>query len=193
MNVNSEPIIRGLKSDIFEVENPFHICRIQLQKKKSGVKKCLEICAIKGGGRRLMANAILNLHFDYWHTSLILLVVVLMMMEMVLMLFLAGSDSKIGVRMVSCHPRLLPGDASVPIACHLPQVFIDCLMVVAIVMKLMLLAVMMLGLPVLVMLVLVVVEIVSPSCCRLCQPWPALWCLLLPARQEIRLPYCLAI
>ena len=27
----------------------FHICRIQLQKKKSGVKKRLEICAIKGG------------------------------------------------------------------------------------------------------------------------------------------------
>ena len=126
---------------------------------------------------------------------LILLVVVLMTLEMVLMLFLPGSDSKSGARMVSCHPRLLPGDASVPIACHLPQVFIDCLMVVAIVMKLMLLAVMMLGLPVLVMLVLVVVEIVSPSCCRLCQswPWPALWCLLLPARQEIRLPYCLAI
>ena len=116
-----------------------------------------------------------------------------MTLEMVLMLFLPGGDSKSGARMVSCHPRLLPGDASVPIACHLPQVFIDCLMVVAIVMKLMLLAVMMLGLPVLVMLVLVVVEIVSPSCCRLCQPWPALWCLLLPARQEIRLPYCLAI
>ena len=41
-----------------------------MQKKKSGVKKCLEICAIKGGGRRLMANAILNFHFDYWHPSL---------------------------------------------------------------------------------------------------------------------------
>ena len=49
MNVNFEPIIRGLNSDIFEVYYPFHICRIQLQKKKSGVKKCLEICAIKGG------------------------------------------------------------------------------------------------------------------------------------------------
>ena len=46
MNVNFEPIIRGLKSDIFEVLNPFHTCRIRLQKKKSGVKKCLEICAI---------------------------------------------------------------------------------------------------------------------------------------------------
>ena len=45
-----------------------------MQKKKSGVKKCLAICAIKGGGggvRRLMANAILNFHFDYPHTSLI--------------------------------------------------------------------------------------------------------------------------
>ena len=52
-NVNFEPILRGLKSDIFDwdqVSNPFHICRIQLQKKKSGVKKCLEICVIKGGG-----------------------------------------------------------------------------------------------------------------------------------------------
>ena len=26
---------------------------------------------LRGGGRRLMANAILNFHFDYWHTSLI--------------------------------------------------------------------------------------------------------------------------
>ena len=45
-----------------------------MQKKKSGVKKCLEICAIKGGGGgggRLMANAILNFHFDYPHPSLI--------------------------------------------------------------------------------------------------------------------------
>ena len=45
-----------------------------MQKKKSGVKKCLEICAIKGGGagggRRLMANAILDFHFDYPHPSL---------------------------------------------------------------------------------------------------------------------------
>ena len=47
------------------------MCRIQLQKKKSGVKKCLEICAIKGGGvGRLMANAILNFHFDYLKPSL---------------------------------------------------------------------------------------------------------------------------
>ena len=53
MNVNFEPIIRGLKSDIFDwdqVQNPFHICKIQLQKKKSGVKKCLKIMTI-GGGR----------------------------------------------------------------------------------------------------------------------------------------------
>ena len=42
-----------------------------MQKKKSGVKKCLEICAIKGGGvGRLMANAILNFHFDFPHPSL---------------------------------------------------------------------------------------------------------------------------
>ena len=42
-----------------------------MQKKKSGVKKCLEICAIKGGGgRRLMAKTILNFHFDYLTTSL---------------------------------------------------------------------------------------------------------------------------
>ena len=36
-NVNFEPIIRELKIDIFDwdqVLNPFHICRIQLQKKK---------------------------------------------------------------------------------------------------------------------------------------------------------------
>ena len=71
MNVNFEPIIRGLKSDIFEVSNPFHICRIQLQKKKSGVEKCLEILPLRGGGvERLMANAILNFHFDFPHTSL---------------------------------------------------------------------------------------------------------------------------
>ena len=72
MNVNFEAIIRGHKSDIFEVYNPFHICRIQLQKKKSGVKKCLEICAIKGGVGRLMANTILNFHFDYPLPSLMM-------------------------------------------------------------------------------------------------------------------------
>ena len=43
-----------------------------IAKEKSGVKKCLEICAIKGGRGvgRLMANAILNFHFDYPHPSL---------------------------------------------------------------------------------------------------------------------------
>ena len=41
-----------------------------MQKKKSGVKKCLEICVIKGGGRRLMEKSILNFHFDYLHPSL---------------------------------------------------------------------------------------------------------------------------
>ena len=50
MNVNSEPIIRGLKSDIFEVYNPFHICRIQLQKKKSGVKNVWKFVPLRGGG-----------------------------------------------------------------------------------------------------------------------------------------------
>ena len=57
MNVNFEPIIRGLKSDIFEVLNPFHICRNRLQKKKSGVK-----------------NVILNFHFDYLKPSLRLII-----------------------------------------------------------------------------------------------------------------------
>ena len=73
MNVNFEPIIRRLKSDIFEVKNLFHICRILLQKKKSGVKKCLEIMTkmIKVGGfRRLMENTILNFHFDNLTTRL---------------------------------------------------------------------------------------------------------------------------
>ena len=42
-----------------------------MQKKKSGVEKCLEILPLRGGVGRLMANAILNFHFDYWHTSLI--------------------------------------------------------------------------------------------------------------------------
>ena len=43
-----------------------------MQKKKSGVKKCLEILPLKGGGvGRLMANAILNFHFDFPHPSLI--------------------------------------------------------------------------------------------------------------------------
>ena len=46
-----------------------------IAKEKSGAKKCLEICAIRGGGGvgRLMAKTILNFHFDYWHTSLRLL------------------------------------------------------------------------------------------------------------------------
>ena len=42
-----------------------------MQKKKSGVKKCLEILPLRGGGGgRLMVNAILNFHFDFPHTSL---------------------------------------------------------------------------------------------------------------------------
>ena len=39
-----------------------------MQKKKSGVKKCLEIMTMRGeggGGRRLGAKTILNFHFDY--------------------------------------------------------------------------------------------------------------------------------
>ena len=69
MNVNFEPIIRGLKSGIFdwdETDFTLGLCRSQLQKKRSGVKKCLEIMTIRGGrGRRLMEKTILNLHFDY--------------------------------------------------------------------------------------------------------------------------------
>ena len=42
-----------------------------MQKKKSGVKKCLEILPLRGGVGPLMANAILNFHFDYPHPSLI--------------------------------------------------------------------------------------------------------------------------
>ena len=43
-----------------------------MQKKKSGVKKCLEILPLKGWGGvgPLMANAILNFHFDFLHPSL---------------------------------------------------------------------------------------------------------------------------
>ena len=48
MNVNFEPIMRGLKSDIFEVENPFLICRIQLQKKKMG-KNGRKLVPLRGG------------------------------------------------------------------------------------------------------------------------------------------------
>ena len=33
----------------------------------------------------------------------------ILLVVMVLMLFLAGSDSKSGARIVSCHPRLFPG------------------------------------------------------------------------------------
>ena len=43
-----------------------------MQKKKSGVKKCLEILPLRGGGvGRLMENAILNFHFDFLNPSLI--------------------------------------------------------------------------------------------------------------------------
>ena len=47
-----------------------------MQKKKSGVKKCLEIMTIRGGGEggggvgRLMEKTILNFHFDYLNPPL---------------------------------------------------------------------------------------------------------------------------
>ena len=42
------------------------------KEKKSGVKKCLEILPLRGGGvGRLRANAILNFHFDFLTPSLI--------------------------------------------------------------------------------------------------------------------------
>ena len=47
-----------------------------IAKEKEWGKKCLEICAIKGGRGggvgRLMANTILNFYFDYWNPSLTL-------------------------------------------------------------------------------------------------------------------------
>ena len=48
-NINFEPIVRGLKSDIFDrdqVQKPFHICRIQLQKKKVGQKNVWKLCPL---------------------------------------------------------------------------------------------------------------------------------------------------
>ena len=113
----------------------------------------------------------------------VLLIFLIDFFEMVLMLFFPGSNSKNGGRMVSCHPRnCLPS----PSGHLLPRLF-------------------------------------DSSCdggkihgsgdsgvggggdgaCgggdsvsfllpTLPALWPALWCLL-PARQEIRLPYCLAI
>ena len=47
-NVNFEPIIRGLKNDIFD-RDCFIICKIQLQKKKSGVKNVWKLCPLRGG------------------------------------------------------------------------------------------------------------------------------------------------
>ena len=46
--------------------------RIQLQKKKSGVKNVWKFVPLRGGGRAnpLMENAILNFHFDFLTTSL---------------------------------------------------------------------------------------------------------------------------
>ena len=42
-----------------------------IAKEKKWGKKCLEISAIVGGGRRKMAKTILNFHFDYLTQSLI--------------------------------------------------------------------------------------------------------------------------
>ena len=70
MNVNSEPIIRGLKSDIFEGKIRFIYVGFNCKRKKWG-KKMSGNFAIKGGGVGcLMANAILNFHFDYLTPSL---------------------------------------------------------------------------------------------------------------------------
>ena len=48
------------------------ICRIQLQKKKNGVKNVWKLCPLGGGGgvRRLIGKSILNFYFDYLTTSL---------------------------------------------------------------------------------------------------------------------------
>ena len=51
------------------------MCRIQLQKKKSGIKNVWKFVPLKGGEggvRRQMAKTILNFHFDYLTTRLII-------------------------------------------------------------------------------------------------------------------------
>ena len=78
MNANFETNIRGLQSDIFDrdqVQNPFRICSIQLQKKKSGVKNVWKFVPLRGGSRRIVAISILNFHFEYLNPSLILCLV----------------------------------------------------------------------------------------------------------------------
>ena len=40
-----------------------------MQKKKSGVKKCLEICAIKGGGAGRTPNGKYHLKFPFWSSA----------------------------------------------------------------------------------------------------------------------------
>ena len=48
-----------------------YICRIQLQKKKGGVKKFLETMSIEGEGvGRLVEKSVLNFHFGNWNPSL---------------------------------------------------------------------------------------------------------------------------
>ena len=41
-----------------------------IAKEKSGVKNVWEFVPLRGGVGRLMANAILNFHFDFLHPSL---------------------------------------------------------------------------------------------------------------------------
>ena len=56
------------------MKNLYHICKIQSQKKKSGVKKMSGNFAFKGGGPGvgpLMANAILNFHFAFFCRTLL--------------------------------------------------------------------------------------------------------------------------
>ena len=40
------------------------------KRKKSGVKNVWKFVPLRGGVGRLMANTILNFHFDYWNPSL---------------------------------------------------------------------------------------------------------------------------
>ena len=66
MNVNFEPIIRGLKSDNLKCKIRFIYVGFNFKRKKRGVKKCLEICAIKGGRGGLTPNNKYHLKFLFW-------------------------------------------------------------------------------------------------------------------------------
>ena len=53
MNVNFEPVIRGLKNNIFLMGPSVKFVSYMqdsIAKEKKQAKKCLEICVIKGGG-----------------------------------------------------------------------------------------------------------------------------------------------